>query len=116
MISYLLLYKPFILPKDTYMELYNEGTILTFMYVSLGITTDSLTGEMRQQIGDALIAFIIINLVVNFLIFAQGIYVQLKPKLAGLVLLVRLRLKKKQQKHVTIKYEEPPAKVAISKE
>ena len=85
--------RPFEGPKDNFIELMNEVTILMVFYLCLGVITDDslLTGEMRQTHGYATIGLILLNISVNFVIF-------LYTTLIEVVKVVKKMLKKYRKK------------------
>ena len=54
----------------------NEATIIAIFYICLGVITNnsSLTGELKSQIGFAIMGLVIANIVLNFSIFIHSIY------------------------------------------
>ena len=74
MLAYLVHFKPFTLPRDTHVEVFNEATILLIHSLCLGLTTDSVETHLRLEVGEAFVGLVICNLAVNFLIFLHGLY------------------------------------------
>jgi hypothetical protein len=81
---------PFELKRDNYVEIMNETFILLTLYLSLGLIVDDslMTGEQKQQFGFAMIALVLLNIVLNFLIFlisiGETLLVKLKPTIERL--------------------------------
>ena len=73
---YMVTVRPFELRRDNWIEMMNEATIMAMFYMCLGVITNGalLTGELKAQIGFAMMGIIIVNIVINFSIFIYSMY------------------------------------------
>ena len=72
---YIATVRPFEFYRDNWIEMMNESTIIAIFCMCLGvITNDSLlTGELKSQIGFAIMGLVIANIILNFSIFIHSI-------------------------------------------
>lgn len=83
LIIYLIVLRPFSQPRDNWIEIMNEGTILVMLYLCLGTVTGDayLDGNDKNSIGYAMIAIVLLNIVLNFAIFIAFMLRELCSKL-----------------------------------
>ena len=80
----------------------NESSIMFTYYLTLGVIVNDqdMSGEKKYEFGYVIIAFILLNILLNFIIFLASLIQQLIVKLK----LFCLKFKKKDE----------PAKIAVS--
>jgi hypothetical protein len=98
MLSDLVSCRPCAIPRDNLMEVFNEGTVLGCMWLSARLG-GGIGGVDRGKLGEAVIGLIVINIVVNMLIFLQGMYTQIRPKVSKMLAYIRSS-RRKVRKHV----------------
>ena len=76
-------FKPFEEPRDNLIEIMNELTIMSIFCICLGMITDDtlMSGQLRSDIGLAIILIVLINIVANFALFLTGTFSIIRKKL-----------------------------------
>jgi len=75
LIIYLLKCRPHLQMIDNYIEVYNELTIfLTFVFITPFLHDEGFSAEDKYNHGFVVIALIMLNVLVNFLLFAKGTF------------------------------------------
>lgn len=71
LILYVVTVMPFELKRDNWIEVMNESFILAIFYMTLGVIVNDygISPEMKYNLGYAMMGVVLLNIVVNFLIF-----------------------------------------------
>jgi hypothetical protein len=88
LITYVTLCRPYFNDRDNYLEIFNESTIcILFLIPMCALVVDEsiLDGPARHDLGYVLIGILLLNLVINYLLFFFDIVFSLITKVKAMI-------------------------------
>ena len=70
---YLIAKRPFLLPVQNYLEIFNELVVLVAAYHMTIIMSENVTRDMRELVGRSLVVFITAMIIVNGLVWVYSL-------------------------------------------
>ena len=70
---YLIAKRPFLLPVQNYLEIFNELVVLVAAYHMTIIMSENVTRDMRELVGRSLVVFITAMIIVNGLVWVSSL-------------------------------------------